>query len=245
MIKYNAIILKNECISKNIYELVLESKIQGKPGQFVNIEIGSADMLLRRPIAISDSSSNKIVLTYKIMGEGTKKISNKSVGESINILGPLGNGFPLFEYRKVLLVGGGMGIAPLVSLAKKLSKTNEVSIVLGCIDETAIFYKDKLSEYGTIHIATMDGTCGYHGNIIDFLDYKKLDFDVIYACGPFGLLKAIDQKYFPQKEGYLSLEERMACGVGVCYGCTVKTQFGNARVCKDGPVFPLGVIKYD
>ena len=168
----------------------------------------------------------------------------------INILGPLGNGFPLEkgEGKKVFLIGGGIGIPPLVELAKQLKA--EKQIILGYRDQTHFFLKRDLEQYGQVYIATEDGSVGTKGNVMNAIRENGLEADVIYACGPMPMLRAI--KAYAAEKGipaYISLEEHMACGVGACLGCVVKTMeihhhtnVNNARICTDGPVFEASEV---
>lgn len=235
-------------LTKDVYEFTLEFKNDAKPGQFINIKTGDNSLLLRRPISIKDSNENEIVITFRVVGAGTKILASKNVGDKLDIIAPLGNGFPLKENKRVLILGGGIGVPPMVGLAKELSKNNDVTIIIGFRDKSQIIYEDELKKYGKLFVTTDDGSYGFKGNILQCIDEHNIDFDVLYACGPSVLLKFTDKKYQGIKEGYISFEERMACGVGVCYGCVCKPkklENGMLRVCKEGPVFSLGVIDYD
>lgn len=246
------IVLKNTMIQENIYEMVLLTKQIASIshcGQFLHLSINDSSMLLRRPISISKIDQNQITICFRVEGEGTKLLSTKKEGDTLDILGPLGNGFPLVQSKKVLLVGGGIGVPPLLELAKQLKeKGNELQIVLGFKDEKAIIYENEFIQYGSLSLTLDSGTRGFHGNAIQFLEKNPLDFDVLYACGPMILLRKLDEKYQSIKEGYLSFEERMACGIGACYGCVCKTNNKNhpyQRICKEGPVFSLGEMQYE
>ncbi len=241
-------IIRNELIAIDTYEMEIEGFTESKPGQFVNIKTGDNSLLLRRPISISEIKNNSIVITYKVVGAGTKVLSEKQVGELIDVLGPLGNGFPLVKGKKVCLIGGGIGVPPLVETAKQLSKDNEVIVVIGARYKSQVIYEEKLSKYAKVYVTTDDGSYQNKGNVIQLIENECLEFDLFYACGPSVMLKFLDLKYQGNKEGYISFEERMACGIGICYGCICKPKElkdGFLRVCKEGPVFPLGVIKYE
>lgn len=241
-------VIRNDLISDLTYEMEIEGFTEAKAGQFINIKTGDNALLLRRPISISEILDNSIVITYKVVGAGTLVLSQKKPGDILDILGPLGNGFPLKENKKALLIGGGIGVPPLVELAKKLSKTCEVITVIGARDKSQVIYEEKLSKYSKVYVTTDDGSYKEKGNVIECIERNNLDFDIFYACGPSVMLKFLDLKYQEKKEGYISFEERMACGVGICYGCVCKPRElkdGFLRVCKEGPVFGLGVIKYD
>lgn len=241
-------VLRNDLIAYETYEMEIEGFTNAHAGQFVNIKTGDNALLLRRPISISEVLDNSIVITYKVVGKGTTVLSQKKPGDYLDVLGPLGNGFSLCKNKKVLLIGGGIGVPPLVEAAKRLSKDNEVTIVIGARDKSQVIYEEKLSTYGKVYVTTDDGSYKDKGNVIECIEKNNIDFDIFYACGPSIMLKFLDLKYNGVKEGYISFEERMACGVGICYGCVCvprELKDGMLRVCKEGPVFGLGVIKYE
>lgn len=244
----NAKITKKIQLTNDIFEYTLEFKNDAVPGQFINIKTGDNSLLLRRPISIKDSNEEEIVITFRVVGAGTKILAEKNVGDTLDIIAPLGNGFPLKENKKVLILGGGIGVPPMVGLAKELSKTCDVTTIIGFRDKSQIIYEEELKKYGKLYVTTDDGSYGFKGNVLQCIDAFNIDFDCLYACGPTVLLKYTDLKYNGKKEGYISFEERMACGVGVCYGCVCKPkriENGMLRVCKEGPVFSLGVIDYE
>lgn len=247
MKKELGVIVSNEIVAEDIYKMVLKASLAriAKPGQFIDVSVADKAHLLRRPISISEISGDLITLYYKVIGFGTNKMAFFKPTETIEIIGPLGNGFPLVKDKKVLIVGGGIGIAPLLELAKNLSKENEITFVLGYQTKNQIYLEKDLSKYGKVIITTDDGSEGTKANPVVYLNNNEIDFDVVYACGPLVMLKAIDLKYRNKKEGYLSFEARMGCGVGVCYGCAIQTTRGNIRVCHEGPVLELGVVKYE
>lgn len=245
MIKDDVIVIKNDKIAEGIYEMALETSVNAIPGQFINIDVNRANLILRRPISISNIEDNKLTIIYRVVGEGTKALKETQIGTKLNILAPLGNGYPLVSGKKVLIIGCGMGVAPMHFLAKALSTNNNVTIILAYSNENLAYLQNDFNNYGNVIITTDDGSMGYKGNVLQYLNENKIDFDTVYACGPHIVLKSIDLKYRGKKEGYLSFEERMACGIGACYGCVVKTKNGFKRVCKDGPIFELGVIDYD
>ena len=186
-------------------------------------------------------------MIYRAEGEGTKLLSQKDAGEQIEILGPLGTGFDIEEVaanETVLLVGGGIGVPPMYEMAKRLhAKGNKVIAVLGFASTCDVFYEEEFKAYADVHIATMDGSHGFKGNVVELINEKQLNFDWIYGCGPKVMLKAIDEEFGQTKKGYLSFEERMACGIGACYACVCQLNSGKmARVCKEGPVFKLGEV---
>lgn len=243
--KKDALIINNEKIAKDIYELTFELTDDFKPGQFINISVNRSDLLLRRPISISDYENNRLKVVYRTVGEGTKELARKMVGSTLNVLSPLGNGFPLVKGKNVLLVGCGMGVAPMLYLAKTLSKDNNLTIILAYQNKDLAYLYKAFDNLGNVIITTDDGSIGYKGNVLEYLKDNKVNFDTLYACGPMIVLKNLDLKYRDVKEGYLSFEERMACGIGACYGCVINTKNGLRRVCKDGPVFKLGEVVYD
>lgn len=244
----DAEILENVKILDDVYKLTVKGDFKPLAGQFINIKLNNEALLLRRPISIYDANSTNLSVIYRVVGAGTKELSCYQKGQKINILGPLGSGFPLTNNKRVLIVGGGIGVPPMHYLAKMLKDNNDITFVLGFRNKGQIILEEELKKYGKVYIATDDGSYGYHGNVLSLIEDENLNFDVIYACGPTRMLEALDNKYYGQKEGYISFEERMACGIGICYGCACKPrqiEKGMLRVCKEGPVFPLGVISYD
>ncbi|MBU9746704.1 dihydroorotate dehydrogenase electron transfer subunit [Diplocloster agilis] len=243
--KREALVLSQGEIAKDIYDLwIKQPEIAGaaRPGQFVMIYCEDNSRLLPRPISICEVNAEKghLRLVYRIAGEGTAEFSKLVSADRVKVMGPLGNGFPL-STKKAILVGGGIGIPPMLELARRLK--GEKQIVLGYRDER--FLDKDLERFGRVWIATEDGSAGTKGTVIDAIKEHKLEAEVIYACGPTPMLKAL-QKYaiVHNIECYLSLEERMACGIGACLACVCKsvgrdehTNVHNKRVCKDGPVF--------
>ncbi|KYZ77369.1 dihydroorotate dehydrogenase [Anaerosporomusa subterranea] len=223
---------------------------QAKPGQFVHIRIGSTqDPLLRRPISIcqADPEEMSITLVYRIAGRGTQMLAEAKIGDMLDCLGPLGHGFSLNSERP-LLVGGGMGLAPLVFLAQQLCP-RRVSIVMGGRSKQELYWTDLFESLcDNIHITTNDGSLGRQGVTLDMLPELLADgdYDRIYACGPRPMLEGVvraAQAYGIPSE--LSLEEHMACGIGACLVCTCDTVGGRKKVCSDGPVFPGEDIRFD
>ncbi len=231
-----------------IYDMWIETDLarEAGPGQFICIYPKSESTLLPRPISICQVNEQKtaIRIVYRIAGKGTREFSSYKAGEEIFILGPLGNGFPLQkgEGKRVLLMGGGIGIPPILQLAQEIK--GDKQMVLGYRDNH-LFLKEDMEKLGTVQIATEDGSVGVQGNVMDAVRQKGLEADLIFACGPMPMLRAI-KAYAQEKNipAYISLEEHMACGVGACLGCVVKTKeidhhshVHNARICTDGPVF--------
>lgn len=235
-------------IADDIFDLWLETDLasEAKAGQFVGVFPLDGSILLPRPISICevDRQKKRLRLVYRVSGKGTREFSHDKTGKMMEILGVLGNGFPLeaAEGKRALLLGGGIGIPPMLQLAKDLKA--EKNIVLGYRNEQ-LFLKEEIARYGQSYVATEDGSRGTKGNVLDVVRENGIEADIIYACGPLPMLKAI--KEYAEDKGipaYLSLEERMACGVGACLGCVCKTlekhhhsHVKNARICTDGPVF--------
>lgn len=214
-----------------------------QPGQFVHLRVGNTfDPLLRRPISIcqADAQAGTITLVYRVAGRGTDMLAQARPGiDRVNVLGPLGNGFNLTA-KQPLLIGGGMGLAPLVYLAQAFCP-NPVTVVMGGRTKEEMFWTDIYSSLcDGIHITTNDGSLGRQGVTVDVLPelLRAGGFDRIYACGPRPMLAGVvaaAQEYGIPCE--VSLEEHMACGIGACLVCSCKTNNGRKKVCSDGPVF--------
>ncbi len=243
--KKNAVITENSMLTEDIYDMWLEAEdiaYDAKPGQFISLYCKDGSKLLPRPISICEIDREKgaVRLVYRIAGKGTKEFALMKAQDTIEIMGPLGNGFTL-EGKKALLIGGGIGIPPMLELAKQLNC--EKQIVLGYRDKT--FLDQEFLPYGKVYKSTEDGSSGTKGNVLDAICEHQLEADIIFACGPTPMLRGI-QSYALEKgiAAQLSLEERMACGIGACLGCVCKTKetdhhsnVKNKRICKDGPVF--------
>ncbi len=232
-------IIANKQIAKNVYQLDLAGDASGiqRAGQFVNLKIDG--FFLRRPISICDYSDNSLRLIYKVVGEGTEKISQMKKGERISALIALGNGFDTtYAGSNPLLIGGGVGVPPLYLLAKNLLEQDAysidtLSIVLGFNSAEDIFYVEEFMDLGCdVYLTTADGSLGIKGFVTDVLD--KIDYSYVYACGPEKMLEALDKKV--QTNYQFSFEARMACGFGACMGCTKRLKNSYKRICKDGPV---------
>ena len=246
--KVKAIVFRQTERATDIYDMWIETDLakDAKPGQFINIYPKNESTLLPRPISICevDKEENRMRVVYRVAGSGTKEFSNYHAGAKISILGNLGNGFPVEEGKgkKIFIMGGGIGIPPLLQLAKELD--GEKQIIVG-YRNSELFLQEDLAKQGTVYIATEDGSVGTKGNVIDVITEKALTADVIYACGPMPMLRAIKEYATKHNiKAYLSLEEKMACGVGACLGCVCKTKeidhhshVHNTRICADGPVF--------
>lgn len=246
--KETARIYRQEMLARDIFSLMIETSMAGEAhaGQFLGVYTGDASRLLARPISICDVDAARglIRMVYRISGEGTRELSGYQKGKTVDILGVLGNGYDIrvTEGKRTIVIGGGIGIPPMLLAAKSIP--GEKEIVLGYADAQT-FLRDELEREAKTHIATMDGSVGTKGTVIDAMDAGQLKGDVIFACGPLPMLRAV-KRYAAehQMEAYISLEERMACGVGACLGCvcrTVKkdghTHVNNTRICTEGPVF--------
>lgn len=246
--KQTARVLSQKEAAPGIYDMWIETELAGhaKPGQFLCIYPRDRSTLLPRPISICEVREDQRALriVYRVAGRGTGEFSGYQAGDTIDIMGNLGNGFPLEAAtgKKVFLMGGGIGIPPILQLARKIDGDRQ--IVAGYRDSHT-FLREDLEKYGKVYIATEDGSVGTRGNVMDAVRENGLEADLIYACGPMPMLRAI--KTYAAEHGikaYISLEEHMACGVGACLGCVVKTKekdhhsnVNNARICTDGPVF--------
>jgi 2-polyprenylphenol hydroxylase and related flavodoxin oxidoreductases len=243
--KKKAFISSNDMIAQDIFSMWLNAPDiakDAKPGQFVSLYCNDGSKLLPRPISICeiDQAKDSVRLVYRIAGKGTKEIAEMQAGATIEAMGPLGNGFTL-EGKKALLIGGGIGIPPMLELAKQL--TCEKQMVLGYRDIT--FLEKEFEEYGKVYLSTEDGSKGTKGNVIDAIKANGLEADIIFACGPTPMLRGVKAFALEHNiKAQLSMEERMACGIGACLGCVCKTSevdhhtnVNNKRICKDGPVF--------
>lgn len=248
-------IVKHKEIAQNIFEMTVSGQLvqdMTSPGQFVHIRVSdSYEPLLRRPISIAsiDRDVLEFTMIYRAEGRGTSLLALKMVGEEIDILGPLGNGFPVEEAtpgETVVLIGGGIGVPPLYELSKRLVDKGVKPIhVLGFQSKEAVFYEDFFRELGETHIVTVDGSHGQQGFVTTVLSELQPEFSSYFTCGPTGMLAAI-QNMYPDRKGFLSFEERMGCGLGACFACVCKTtdqtEVDYVKVCSDGPVFPAGVV---
>lgn len=229
----NSKILKNEQVIDNIYKLIIEFNFDKiLPGQFFMLKTLNNEFLLPRPISVNDCDGNSVTFLYRIEGVGTKVISNLAVGTEIQALGPIGNGFDLEKIKgRVAIIGGGIGTAPLLYLAKKL--TVKADIYLGFRDVT--YGLDEFEKYSNkLLVATEDGSVGQKGFVTSLVNFD--DYDCIVTCGPEVMMNAV-MDACENITCFVSLEKRMACGVGACLGCVVETKAGMKRACKDGPVF--------
>ena len=253
--KIRAEVISQKLLAEGIMDLRLRTSLaeDANPGQFIGIYPKNKSTLLPRPISICgyDRDNQELRIVYRIAGSGTAEFALYQEGDSTDILGVLGNGFPLDKAagKKVVIIGGGIGVPPLLGLAKELSETEalkpeSVTMVMGYRNADT-FLTDEFEKYGELLIATEDGSIGTKGNVIDACKENAVEADIIYACGPMPMLRGV-AAYAKEigAKAYISLEERMACGVGACLGCICKTKevdehshVKNARICTDGPVF--------
>ncbi len=241
-------VVDNLCIAKDTWKMTLVGRQiteEMKAGQFINLQIEGKT--LRRPISVSsfDGGMASVTIIYKIVGEGTQKMSEMKVGEEIDVLGPLGNGFPIEKVASALLIGGGAGVAPLVQLARDLKAVGaQVKAVIGFPTAADVYGVSELEALGAdVVVSTDDGSKGFKGNVMEAIKDKDLTGDVVYACGPVPMLKGVEGGF---DRGYISLDIRMACGMGACMACVVKDKENPEkyyRVCKEGPVFAIGQVE--
>ena len=248
--KENAVVVSQEQLSNGIFSMWIQTEASqtAKPGQFISMYTNDGTKLLPRPISICEinKEAGQLRVVYRVTGEntGTKQFSQMKAGDVVPVIGPLGNGFPLekAEGKKAFLMGGGIGVPPILELAKQLDC--EKQIVVGYRDADT-FLREQFEANGTVYISTEDGSVGTKGNVMNAIAENNLSADIIYACGPTPMLRAI--KNYAEANGiecYISLEERMACGIGACLACVCKskekdhhTHVHNKRICKEGPVF--------
>lgn len=237
-------ILSNELIAKDVFRIVIEAKEVAQSanvGQFVNIYPKSKNTLLPRPISISEIGETTLTLVYGVVGEGTAEFASYQAGDTIRLSTTLGTGYKIQQVKTHVLVGGGIGVPPLVELAKRLE--GEKIAVLGFRDEP--FLVEALEEAGAkVYIATDSGNYGFKGNVVQLIQAEGIEGDYFYSCGPKPMLRAL-AAYCESVDVpiQVSLEERMGCGYGACVGCVCKTKdhsekgYEHKKVCKDGPVF--------
>ena len=247
-----ASIISNDEVMPRVHLIWLESPqiaSEAKPGQFVMVHCGE-ECLLRRPLSIHQVDVGRIALLFTIVGRGTYWLSQCQAGDNIDLLGPLGNSYFIHPAsHNLLLVAGGIGIAPLRFLAQEaLGQGYSVRLLLGALTANQLYSKHFLPPEAELIVATENGTAGKKGMITDLLPDFTGWADQIFACGPVSMYHTIatqKQHLLKTKPVQISLEVRMGCGLGVCYGCTVKTKNGHKQVCKYGPIFDLEDIGWD
>ena len=248
-------VVSNESIAADIFDMIVEAPaiaLDAVPGQFVSLYPDNGANLLARPISICefDRAAGLLRLVYRVVGSGTREFAKKKPGQSIRMLGPLGNGFSLEKQKDIVLVGGGIGTPPLLGLAKQAKAAGlAVRVFLGFRDKP-ILLKDFAQTGADVHVATDDGGFGFHGNAAELLNKLAVTCDGLYACGPVPMLRAVAGYCLSKGIAcQISLEERMACSVGACVGCVVKTGrngiFAYRKVCQDGPVFDGAEVVFD
>ena len=243
--KIKATVFSQEQLASDVFSMWLEVgsiASEAKPGQFISVYSNDDSKLLPRPISICeiDKEDSALHLVYRIAGAGTEEFSQKQTGDHLSVMGPLGNGFPL-KSKKAFLIGGGIGIPPMLETAKQLNA--QKTAVLGYRDE--LFLNEEFAKYADVYVATEDGSSGTKGNVLNAIQEKALEADMIFACGPTPMLRAL-KEYAAANHitCWISMEERMACGIGACLACVCKSKekdahsnVNNKRICKDGPVF--------
>ena len=242
----NAAVVQNLPLGDDIYDMWIEAADIAAcacPGQFLALYPEDPTRLLPRPISICeiDRACGRLRLVYRVAGAGTREFSEMKPGDFLDVMGPLGNGFPLENPGRALIVGGGIGVPPLLELAKSLP--GEKVLAMGYRSRT--YLEEELKKEGQLIIATEDGSLGTRGNVLDAIREHGPEADVIYACGPLPMLRAV-KAYAEEKQirAWVSMEEKMACGIGACLACVCETRetdshskVHNARICKEGPVF--------
>ena len=250
-------ITSQRLLAPKIYEMTLKGDLVQQmdvPGQFLHIRVPQNDLLLRRPISVNDidleASTCRII--YRVEGDGTRVFSEMKAGDHLDVMGPLGNGFNLSSVHAgdtVYIIGGGIGIPPLYELSKQL-KIRGVKPVhfLGYASKELIYYEAEFKALGDTYIATDDGSYGVHGHVGHLLEAMTDRPAAAYACGPNGLLRAVESRFYGEvPDVQLSLESRMACGMGACYACVVhvkddETGQKSLKVCDQGPIFQAGKV---
>ena len=247
-VKMTAKVVSQQALTDDIFSMWIQAdEIAGAavPGQFISVYTKDTGKLLPRPISLYqvDKEKGQLRIVYRVVGAGTSQFSGYQAGDDIEIMGPLGNGFPLERAagKKVFLIGGGIGIPPMLELARQLDC--EKQAVLGYRD--VLFLNDEFEKFSDVYVVTEDGSAGTKGNVLDAIRENGLKADVIFACGPTPMLRAL--KAYAEEheiECWLSLEEKMACGIGACLACVCQSKevdehshVHNKRICKDGPVF--------
>lgn len=241
-------VLAHDEMIPGIWRLVIRYDGEIKPGQFAHVKCG--ERLLRRPISICDAQGGAVTLIYEVRGDGTAELTRVRAGELLDVLLPLGNSFTLYDDRKVALVGGGIGIFPLLLLARHYRSSAHA--ILGCRDGSRVLLQAEFGGCCGLSIATDDGSLGHHGYVHEVLEQhiRRDRPDIVYACGPEPMLRTVQD--ITRREGLpceLSLEQRMGCGVGACLvcACRVKTARGETyeHVCKQGPIFDARRVVFD
>ena len=240
----DAEIINNVCVADDIYRLTVRAAIEGKPGQFIQVRLPSDEFTLRRPFGIASINADQLTMFYRVVGHGTNYLASLQSGKVINLLGALGNGFNLTE-GKVLLVGGGLGLAPLIFAASE----SKADVLIGGKNaaEANLWQSEFESLVDELFIATDDGSAGFHGFVTELLPevLSKNKYKTILTCGPEIMMRRVAA--FAKDSGIscqVSLEKRMGCGLGACLSCSIDTINGRQKICKDGPVFNADDVFY-
>ncbi|MCC5893077.1 dihydroorotate dehydrogenase electron transfer subunit [Exiguobacterium sp.] len=228
-----ATVLSNRPVAKGAMEMkVSVGAGEIAPGTFFHVK---TSQLLRRPLSVANVDGNVVTFLYKVIGAGTTDLAARKAGDKLDVLGPLGNGFPLDQTgKRVVLVGGGIGIPPLYYTRRMLAARGiETVAILGFDTKESIFYEDAFRELGETIVTTVDGSYGEQGFVTGPLE--RIQADVLFSCGPEPMLKAVAASHIPER--YISIENRMGCGIGACFACVCQAPGGYVKVCSDGPVF--------
>jgi len=251
MKEYIATVTENVQVAENIRSLTLDigEKAEFRCGQFLNISVGDSSHLLRRPIAICKADGSEVTICFQIKGEGTKKLACAKKGDKLSLLFPLGNGFSVGEEaKKIAVIGGGVGIFPMISAINEFAGKKEIYSYIGFRNKNALCMIKELERSDFLTVVTDDGSFGEKKNAVQAFcsDLKNYRPDVILSCGPAPMLKALKEEIKDMNiPCYVSLEERMGCGIGACLVCSCAlTGGGRARVCKDGPVFEIKEVSF-
>lgn len=245
---YRAEILSDEQIAQGVYELVLRlpEEVKVRAGQFASV--GVRGHLLRRPFAICKAEGERISLCFQVRGEGTRNLASMGAGESLQVLMPLGNGFFVErDEKRVALIGGGVGIFPMIAALREYAPAKEVFAYIGFRNKEAVCGLEEFERAARLKAVTDDGSYGEKKNAVQAFEEDLragIRPDVVLSCGPLPMLRALKEVLEREKlPGFASLEERMGCGIGACLVCVCDLTNGqHARVCKDGPVFPIGDV---
>ncbi|MTD38982.1 dihydroorotate dehydrogenase electron transfer subunit [Erwinia sp. CPCC 100877] len=243
-------IISQKQLAPRIFQMTLQGELvneMGKPGQFIHIKVPRADMLLRRPISLNqiDKEARTCTIIYRTEGDGTKVFSELTAGDKLDVMGPLGNGFDidfLKEGQTAFVIGGGIGIPPMYELSKQLkNKGVKVLHFLGYASKAVAYFEEEFTALGETRFATDDGSFGVAGHVGHLLAAPDLEVPAaVYACGANGMLKTVAEIFANNQNVFLSLEQRMACGMGACYACVCHVpddETKSVKVCDEGPIF--------
>jgi len=250
-------IVHQKNLAPRIFEMTLSGELVSQmkvPGQFLHLLVPGGDKLLRRPISLAqiNQEDKTCKIIYRVEGNGTEVFSQMHPGQTIDVLGPLGNGFDienLEEGQTAFVIGGGIGTPPMYELSRRLvEKGVKVINLIGFASKEVMFYQEEFEALGETGFSTDDGSFGIHGHVGMLIDTALEQFGTphaVYACGANGLLRAVNNKFHDHPQAYISMEARMACGMGACYACVVPLEADSnksMKVCDQGPVFPTGKV---